>query len=49
MIEQEDRTGPVWVGVQEVGNQWEGGGCGERVYEGKYSASTMYTYIKMER
>jgi hypothetical protein len=28
---------------------WKREGCGERVYEGEYSANIVYTYMKMEK
>jgi hypothetical protein len=37
--EQEERTGPVRGGWY----QWEGGGCGERVWDGECDANTAYT------
>jgi hypothetical protein len=37
--EQEIRTDPVWRGWF----QWEGGGCGERVWEGEYGKISVDT------
>jgi hypothetical protein len=42
--EKEGRKGPVWVGAgEELVPVREGGGGGESVWEGEYSANTVYT------